>query len=52
MQGVDVGCLLIDPHGNRMMIACHLECECTNNDAKYEVLIQGLRKEVDLKVKV
>ena len=33
------------------MIACHLEFECTNNDAKYEVLIQGLRKEIDIKVK-
>jgi ribonuclease HI len=34
-----------------MMTACHLEFECTNNDAKYEALIQGLRKEIDLKDK-
>ena len=30
-EGVGVGCLLIDPHGNRMMLACHLEFDCTNN---------------------
>ena len=34
-----------------MMIAYHLEFEYTNKYAKYEVLIQGLRKEIDLKVK-
>ena len=33
------------------MIACHLEFECSNNVAEYEALIQGLRKELDLKVK-
>ena len=26
-----VGCLFIDPHGNKTMIACHLDFECTNN---------------------
>ena len=50
-EGANVGCLLIDPHGNRTMIACHLEFECTNNDAKYEALIQGFGKAIDLKVK-
>ena len=28
-----------------------MEFECTNNDAQYEVLIQGLRKTIYLKVK-
>jgi hypothetical protein len=28
-----------------------LESKCTNNDAKYEALIQGIRKVTDLKVK-
>jgi ribonuclease HI len=46
--GAGVGCLLIDPHGNRTMIACHLEFECTNNVAEYEALMQGLRKVLDL----
>ena len=50
-EGEGVVCLLIDLHGNRMMIACHLEFEYIGNDAKYEALIQGLRKEINLKVK-
>ena len=46
-QGVDVGYLLIDPCGIRTYFSCHLESKCTNNDAKYEALIQGLRKAID-----
>ena len=33
-----------------MIIACRLEFECTNNVAKYEALVQGLRKALDLRV--
>jgi hypothetical protein len=29
-----------------------MESKCTNKDAKYEALIQGLRKTIDLKVKI
>ena len=50
-HGVDVGCLLIDPSGIRTYLSCHLESKCTNNNAKYEALIQGLKKAIDLKVK-
>jgi ribonuclease HI len=50
-HGVDVGYLLIDPYGIRNYLSCHLESKCTNNDAKYEALIQGLRKAIDLKVR-
>ena len=50
-QRVDVVYLLIDPCGIRTYFSCHLESKCTNNDAKYEALIQGLRKVIDLKVK-
>ena len=50
-EGVGVGFQLIDSHGNRTMIACLLEFECTNNVAEYEALIQGLRKSLDLRVK-
>ena len=32
-QGVDVGCLLIDPCGTRTDFSYHLESKCTNNDA-------------------
>lgn len=39
-----VGYLLIDLHGNRTMLACHLEYECTNNVEKYKALVQGLCK--------
>ena len=47
-EGEGVGCLLIDSHGNRMMISCHMEFECTNNVAEYEALMQGLKKELAL----
>ena len=43
-EGVGAGFLLIDPHGNRMMIACCLEFESTNNVVEYEALLQGLGK--------
>ena len=47
-EGAGVGCLLIDLHGNKMMIACRLEFECTNNVAEYEALMQGIGKALDL----
>ena len=50
-EGASVGCLLIDLHGNRKMIACRLEFECRNNVSEYEELVQGLRKALDLHVK-
>ena len=50
-EGAGVGCLLIDPHVNKTMIACHLEFECTNNVVEYEALKQGIRKALDLQVK-
>jgi ribonuclease HI len=31
------------------IISCRLEFPCTNNTNEYEALLQGLRKEVDLK---
>jgi ribonuclease HI len=45
-----VGCVIIDPAGNKTLIAHWLEFECTNNMAEYEALLQGLRKELDLKI--
>ena len=50
-HGVDIGYLLINPCGIQTYFSCHLESKCTNNDAKYKALIQGLRKEIDLNVK-
>ena len=50
-HGLDVHCLLIEPCGIQNYLSYHLESKCTDNDAKYEALIQGVRKEVNLKVK-
>ena len=50
-HGVDVACLLIDPCGIRTYFFCLLESKCTNNDAKYEALIRGLWKAIDLNIK-
>jgi ribonuclease HI len=38
-EGVGVGCLLIDPKGNKTFISCRLEFNCTNNIAEYEALL-------------
>jgi ribonuclease HI len=49
-EGAGVGCIIIDPSGNKTLIACRLEFECTNNTAKYEALLQGLRKSLDMSI--
>jgi ribonuclease HI len=51
-ESAGVGCILEDPKGKRNLISCRLEFQCTNNTFVYEALIQGLRKVVDLKVKL
>ena len=50
-EGASVGCLLINPDGNIMMIACRMEFEHTKNVVEYEALMQRLRKELDVQVK-
>lgn len=37
--GASAGCILINPQGEKIMLACRLEFQCTNNIAKYEALI-------------
>jgi hypothetical protein len=49
-EGAGAGCVLIDPTGNKTLIACRLEFECTNNTVEYEALLQGLKKAVDMNV--
>jgi ribonuclease HI len=49
-EGVGVGCIIIDPAGNKTLMACRLESECTNNTAEYEALLQGLRKALDMNI--
>ena len=51
MEGSGVGCVLVDPKKNKHFLSCRLEFKCTNNTAKYEALVQGLRKAIELKVK-
>ena len=51
-KGVGASFLLIDPQGNTTCIACRLEFNCTNNTVEYEALIQGLKKAIDLDIKV
>ena len=50
MEGSGVGCVLIDPKFNKHFLSYRLEFECTNNTTKYEALVQGLRKAIELKV--
>jgi hypothetical protein len=54
-EGAGCSFILKDPTGKKTLIACRLEFQCTNNTVKYEALLQGLRKEIDLgekKIKV
>ena len=51
MEGSGASCVLIDPKKNKHFLSCPLEFECTNNTTKYEALVQGLKKSIELKVK-
>ena len=46
-EGAGVGCLLIDLHGNKTMLVCYLELDCTNNVVDYESLVQGLKNNIE-----
>lgn len=50
-DGARVECILINLVGEKTMIACRLEFECTNSIVEYEALVQGLYKEISLNVK-
>ena len=49
LEGLGASCVLIDPKKNKHFLSCRLEFECTNNTIEYEVLVQGLRKAIELK---
>ena len=51
LEGSGAGCALIDPRKNKHFLSCRLEFECTNNTSDYKALVQGLKKEIELKVK-
>jgi hypothetical protein len=50
-EGPWAGRILIDLKGKQHFLSCRLEFKCTNNTAKYEALVQGLRKAMDLNIK-
>lgn len=50
-EGSGAGCILVSPQGEKTMLSCRLEFECTNNTAEYEALIQGLYKAIGLEVR-
>ena len=50
-EGSGAGCVLIYQEKNKHLLSCILEFECTNNTAKYEALIQGLKKAIEFKVR-
>ena len=50
-EGWGVGCVLIDPKKNKHFLSYRLEFECTNNIPKYEALVQGLKRAIELNVK-
>lgn len=50
-DGAGVGCILISPKGEKTMLTCRLEFDCTNNTAEYEALVQGLYKAIELDIK-
>jgi len=39
------------PEGEKTMLACRLEFDCTNNILEYEALVQGLYKAIGLIIK-
>ncbi len=41
---------MINPYGNKTLVACRLKFECTNNTTEYEALVHGIEKVVDLGV--
>jgi hypothetical protein len=49
-EGAGAGCIIIDPEGNKTLLTCRLEFECTNNVAEYEALLQGLKKALDMRI--
>ena len=50
-EGAGVGCVLVSPEGDKTMLICRLEFECTNNTVEYKALVQGLYKAIGLGLK-
>lgn len=50
-DGIGSGCILFSPKGEKTMLTCRLDFDCTNNTVEYEALVQGLYKEIGLNIK-
>ncbi|GJV07368.1 reverse transcriptase domain-containing protein [Tanacetum coccineum] len=50
-DGSGVGLMLVSPKGKEYTYALRFEFETTNNEAKYEALLAGLRIDADIKIK-
>ena len=52
LEGLGNGYGLMDPKkNNKYLLSYRLEFECTNNTTEYKALVQGLKKEMELKLK-
>lgn len=51
-EGSRAGCVIIYPLQRKHMLYIHLDFEFTSNTVKYEALVLGLLKIIDLKVVV
>jgi len=49
-DGAGGGCILISPKGDKTMLTCRLEFDCTNI-TEYESLVQGLYKVMRIDIK-
>lgn len=47
---VGASCILISTDGEKTMLTCRLELECTNNVAEYEASVQGLKNVLSMNV--
>ena len=50
-EGAGAGIVLVSPEGHRLLNAIHFTFLLSNNDAKYEALIGGLRLALEMKVR-
>ncbi|KAK5845120.1 hypothetical protein PVK06_001274 [Gossypium arboreum] len=50
--GNRIGAVLISPGGDHYPFTCKLDFNCTNNMAKYEACIMGIRAAIERKIKV
>ena len=50
-EGAGAGIVLVSPEGHRLLNAIHFTFQLSNNDAKYEALVGGLRLALEMKVR-